>query len=213
MTYGELKAEMTLRLKVDGAAMHDYDTWDTPATAALLRYIDEFMLKSKYLWLDRADLTLTTGAKSQNILSSGVGDPVTIWIDDKRITRVPFGGIQQSSGEEYNSGVPRSWAFQDGRAGVIYLDRPIDATTNAGNHWVSGWGVHPTFTSTATSVSVTSLDVEYLLDWLCYRFMRPSIDDERAEIRAGDYGAESAEFIRQRQAASLAGEMNDASYW
>ena len=111
MTFGELKAEVALRLGVDGTSIYDYATWDATAVRALKRYVNEFIIGSRYRWVRRAILTLVDNEVVQDISSSGVAIPEVIWINDKRIRRIEGGAIGNPLTTELVDGAPTAWAW------------------------------------------------------------------------------------------------------
>lgn len=209
MTFQELMDEVELRLAVDGTSIYNFTDWDTPAVNALKRALDEFIIESRYRWLDRASVTLTADSRTQSTLTAGVAIPEFVFVAGEILTQCDMSMLRTGPLVEA-SATPALWGTGDRYS--ITFDVPIlTATAALTTNAVSGWAPHSTITQTLTSGTVTSttLDVidpghqRYLIAFCVYQMMADSIADTASSQRAKSNASNAFEFIRVRSAEVL----------
>lgn len=205
MTFQDLRDEVGLRLSVDGASIYDYVNWDTVAINALKRSLDEFIIASKYRWVDRATIALPTTTREVSI-AGVVADPQIVFIAGSQIKEVRM-EILQMGGLEIATAPPTMWASDTPYS--LTLDSIPDAATAAlTTNAVSGWAAHSPITQVATSGPTlsTPLDIttpehfRHLVAFCVYTMMSDSVSDSASSQRARANASNAYEFIRARSA-------------
>ena len=210
MTYENLRDEVKLRLGVDGTSIYDFTTWDSPADSALQRALGEFVVSSRYRWLDRQTVTFTSDTRLQYISATLISEPEFVFIGGSAIMKADMSILRQGP-YAIEDAVPSMWGY-DTPYQVVFDTNITSAAVAYTNNAVSGWAAHSTITQTTSSgtISSTSLDVvspqhqRYLIAFCTYTLMYDAVGDTASSQRAKANASNAFEFMRTRAAETSA---------